>query len=360
MSDTPRGPQVFDVPPAPDDGPEPQSQAEPQKPKGRRRGPRVFEAPPQDMPPPDAAEVIERLADRTGQTTPWGRIALGAFGTLLSFAIGLWAWSLIDGLFARVPWLGWIGIALTTTLLVAIVAIAIREVAAMRRLANIERLRNRIESQWQTVGVAEARGLVTEVSGLYATRPDLAAARAALSSHRGEIIDGPDLLALAERDLMLPLDDKATALIANAARRVSVVSAVSPRALFDVAYVLFELIRLIGRIAAVYGARPGRLSFLGLARKTVEHLAVTGALALGDGIIEQALGHGLTARLSARLGEGVLNGFLTARVGVAAMSVCRPMPFSDETRPRVTDIAGDLVSLGGKPAGNKTRGKPSD
>ena len=57
-----------------------------------------------------------------------------------------------------------------------------------------------------------------------------ARARAALNEHRKEIIDGRDLLSLCERDLMKPLDDKARALVMGSAKRVSVVTAVSPRA----------------------------------------------------------------------------------------------------------------------------------
>ncbi|MBV1868028.1 MAG: DUF697 domain-containing protein, partial [Marinosulfonomonas sp.] len=37
-------------------------------------------------------------------------------------------------------------------------------------------------------------------------------------------------------------------------------------------------------------------------------------------------------------GEGVINGALTARVGVAAIEVCRPLPFHAAKRPSVTRL----------------------
>jgi putative membrane protein len=43
--------------------------------------------------------------------------------------------------------------------------------------------------------------------------------------------------------------------------------------------------------------------------------------------------------LSARLGDGVLNGVLTARVGLSAMAVCRPLPFVSGRAPKVADVA---------------------
>jgi putative membrane protein len=58
------------------------------------------------------------------------------------------------------------------------------------------------------------------------------------------------------------------------------------------------------------------------------------------------LGHGVAAKVSARLGEGVLNGLLTARLGLAAIEVSRPLPFAALPKPAVSDLAGDLLRRG--------------
>jgi putative membrane protein len=55
-------------------------------------------------------------------------------------------------------------------------------------------------------------------------------------------------------------------------------------------------------------------------------------------MVGSVLGGNVLARLSRRFGEGVVNGALTARVGVAAMEVCRPMPFGAGRRPTVTGV----------------------
>lgn len=49
--------------------------------------------------------------------------------------------------------------------------------------------------------------------------PQLARARATLESHAGEIIDGADMIRLAERELMSPLDAEARRLVSSAAQR---------------------------------------------------------------------------------------------------------------------------------------------
>jgi imidazolonepropionase-like amidohydrolase len=49
-------------------------------------------------------------------------------------------------------------------------------------------------------------------------------------------------------------------------------------------------------------------------------------------------GGGILSRISRRFGEGVVNGALTARVGVAAIEVCRPLPFRALPRPKTTTL----------------------
>ena len=57
-----------------------------------------------------------------------------------------------------------------------------------------------------------------------------------------------------------------------------------------------------------------------------------------DDIIGPLLGGNILARLSRRFGEGAINGALTARVGVAAMDVCRPLPFAAMARPNASGV----------------------
>ena len=67
---------------------------------------------------------------------------------------------------------------------------------------------------------------------------------------------------LAERELMGPLDAEARRLVVAAAKRVSVVTAISPRAAVDMLFVLINALALIRRLAVLYGGRPGTLGVL--------------------------------------------------------------------------------------------------
>jgi putative membrane protein len=156
------------------------------------------------------------------------------------------------------------------------------------------------------------------------------------------VLDARDLLILTEREMLRPIDAQARALIAASVRRVAMVTAVSPSAMLDVGFVALENLAMLRRLATLYGGRPGFLGSLRLGRLVLGHLALTGGVALGEDVVQQLVGHGLTARLSARLGEGIMNGAFTGRIGIAAVDLCRPLPFIEAERPRLRDFIAEL------------------
>ena len=301
-------------------------------------------------PPDDPDEAATEAAQRAGfwpnTGLSWGRVLLSALGALASLAFGLWLDGLVEGLFARSPALGVFGLGLIGLAVLAACVLVARELIAISGQRAIARLHAALALAHTEDDRDAARKKVAELEKLYAHRPETAAARKHLAELRGEIVDGADLIDIAERTLMPPLDSAARREIAAAAKRVSLVAALAPRAIIDVVFVAAQALRLIRRIAEIYGGKPGLLGAWRLARAVGAHLALTGGMALGDGLLQQMLGHGVAAKISARLGEGVFNGMLTARIGLAAMAVCRPMPFTALKPPGVGDVAPFLFGEG--------------
>ena len=280
-----------------------------------------------------------------------------ALGGLMVLAVGVAVSDLITDLLARNQELGWLGLAFAVLAIVSLLVIAVRETIGLMRLATVERLRQGAAEMIVSDNRIEARALLRELLALTRKMPHLARGRADLEGHLREIIDGSDMVRLAERELMTPLDQQARKIISMAATRVSVVTAVSPRAVVDVLFVFGTALILVRRLALLYGARPGTLSLARLVRQVVMHLAVTGGLAASDSLIQQMLGHGIAAKLSARLGEGMLNGLLTARLGLAAVDIIRPVPFAALPRPTLSDLMNEVLRSFGD-AGERQRSEP--
>jgi putative membrane protein len=299
------------------------------------------------------AETVESFSDPLPEATTvpirrmsWlGRILWTTGGLLVSLALGLAADSLIRSLFDTSTWLGWIGVGILGLFLVALIGLIIRETISLWRLRSLDHLKRQALVAFASDRLKDAQPILTELKDIYAPRSDLARALARLKEDEAQFFDGGELLKYGERALMAPLDARARTLTAASARRVALVTAVSPRALVDIAFVVWESIRLGGAIARLYGARPGFWSSWRLIGAILGHLAVTGGLVLTDGVIEQLVGQGLAAKLSQRLGEGIVNGLMTVRVGIAAMRVVRPLPFTTEPQPMVKDFLPELANV---------------
>jgi len=317
-----------------------------------RRGPVLFEldddtpgpSPAQAPPVPDldapgretAMTQVAALAAR--KPSSLGRLFWSLLATLLALVVSVAAWSFIANLLAAAPLLGWIAGALMLAFALVLCAMALRELAAFHRLKRLDMIQAEAARAHAGADLALARDVTRQLDALYAGRPETGWGRARLKDHAERIMDADGLLGAAETDLLTPLDQRALREVEAAARTVATVTAVVPLALADVATALASNLRMIRRIAEVYGGRSGGLSSWRLTRTVFTHLVATGAVAVGDDLIQSVAGGGILSRVSRRFGEGIVNGALTARVGVAAIEVCRPLPFHASPRPSVTAL----------------------
>ena len=307
------------------------------------------EAPPVDLAPEPAAMGAVRLV---ASPPSWlARLFWGALVSFVMMAAGLWFFETVEALLARNVWLGRIGFALVAIIGATLLALTLREAAAFARISRIEALREMADRARRTGDRASATAVLDALTRLYRRRPDLAAPTAAAGDLDDEVFDGDAILDAAERRLMTPLDEAAEQVVSRSARTVATVTALAPLALIDVLTALYVNLRMIREIAEIYGGRAGWLGSWRLMRAVAAHLVAAGAMAIGDDLIGPALGGGVLSKVSRRFGEGLVNGALTARIGVAAMEVCRPLAFSARPKPGVSGVI--RKALGGIVASQK-------
>ncbi|WP_341367450.1 TIGR01620 family protein [Yoonia sp. BS5-3] len=258
--------------------------------------------------------------------------------TLTGFIVSLAAWDYVTGLLARAPLLGGIATVLIAVLMAILLIVALRELAAFGRLRRLDQIQHDAATALANSDLQAARQVISALDKLYRGREDTSWGRSELASRSTEVLDADGLIGLAETSLLIPLDERAQREVEAAARQVATVTAIVPLALADLFTALTANLRMIRRVAEIYGGRAGTLGSWRLTRSVLTHLVATGAVAVGDDLIGSVAGGGVLSKVSRRFGEGVVNGALTARVGVAAIEVCRPLPFHAQKRPSVTAL----------------------
>ena len=287
-------------------------------------------------------QIAARLAAR--KPSKLVRLFWWLLSTLIGALVSIAAWNFVMGLMASYPILGMAMTVLIGAVLLVLALLCLRELAAFSRLARLDGLHHDVGQALAQDDLKAARSVTDRLVALYKGREDTRWGRDRLAELRGDQMDAQALLGLAEAELLGPLDIAASREVEAAARQVATVTALVPLALADVAAALTSNLRMIRRVAEIYGGRSGFFGSWRLTRVVLSHLVATGAVAVGDDMLEPILGGTVLAKLSRRFGEGLVNGALTARVGVAAMEVCRPMPFSDGRKPKVRGIIKRALS----------------
>ena len=296
--------------------------------------------PPDELPQGEAMTHVTRLAAYRSRGSLFWTVAL----SLLTLIVSVAAYDYLTRLLALYPLVGLIALVLTGFLLVLVLIQLVREALAFRRLARIDDFRAEAVAAHAAADRDAALALSDRLGRFYAHRPELRWSRARLAERQGDVLDADALIELTERQLLAPLDARARREIEVAARTVAGATAIIPLALVDVLAALSQNVRMVRRIAETYGAHAGFFGSWRLLRVVATHLLATGLVSVGDDLVGSVAGGHALARISRRFGEGFVNGALTARVGIAAMDVCRPLPFAALPRPKVSNIIGRALS----------------
>ena len=151
-----------------------------------------------------------------------------------------------------------------------------------------------------------------------------------------------ELLQLYSRLMLSNVDDKAMAEIARFSTEAVVLVALSPVAIIDMLIILWRNLRMINKVAALYGLKLGYWSRIKLLKQVFINMVYAGTSELIADFGTEVMGADLLGKLSGRLAQGLGAGMLTARLGVKTMQLCRPIPF--ENKPKLSQVRKEMLT----------------
>ena len=151
-----------------------------------------------------------------------------------------------------------------------------------------------------------------------------------------------ELLQLYSRLVLSKVDEKALAEIARFSTEAVVLVALSPVAIIDMLIMLWRNLRMINKVAGLYGLKLGYWSRIKLIKQVFVNMVYAGASELVADFGAEMIGADLLGKLSGRLAQGLGAGMLTARLGVKTMQLCRPIPFDD--KPKLSNVRRAMLS----------------
>ncbi|GHG64144.1 hypothetical protein GCM10010919_10500 [Alishewanella longhuensis] len=293
----------------------------------------------------DNAFAVDVAVSATATTAKRSWIGfLMTLALLLLVLMGVWQW----GQWLQQSWQQSILSALLPSLL-SVVLLSLLVIVSWREWRLWRRLK--LNQQWQqqaariaqSVQFGEARGLC---EGILQVMPennvvDVAAQwRQAVTPEHSD----QEQLQLFDRLVLSTVDKKAQQLIWRASTDSSLAVAISPFALADMVLVIWRSSRMLRELAELYGAPVGQLRSLAMLKRALAALLWAGGSELALDMAGDLLSSELTARLSARAGQGIIAGLLVARLGYLAQQQLRPLPLNAAQKLNFSDLSKALVS----------------
>ncbi|NQZ20447.1 MAG: TIGR01620 family protein [Colwellia sp.] len=152
-----------------------------------------------------------------------------------------------------------------------------------------------------------------------------------------------ELLKLYSREVLVIVDEKALTEVAKFSTEAVVLVALSPIALVDMLLMFWRNLRMIDKIAGLYGLKIGYWSRIKLIKQVFVNMAYAGASELVIDLGADLVGAELLGKLSARMAQGLGAGMLTARLGIQTIKLCRPIPFEENT-PKIAQVRKKILS----------------
>ncbi|MFM7084831.1 MAG: DUF697 domain-containing protein, partial [Hyphomicrobium sp.] len=175
----------------------------------------------------------------------WGAILLSTLLGLSTLALTVTFFQFVSIALERQDWIGWIAFSLLVLAGLSAAVMILRELVGLMRLQRLQRLHKNVMIALTQKNMKAEREALTDLQNLLKRRPDCRWGLARMTEHLGDIRDAGDLLRLADREVLKPLDVQVKRSILLSSKRVATVTALSPMMWVAMLYVMIENLRML-------------------------------------------------------------------------------------------------------------------
>lgn len=296
--------------------------------------PELDGSPPAALAPADLAPPAKRR--------PWLKLFFGGAVAFALGVVGLDAYDYAVNLFERSVWLGSAFFALLALSVTGALGFVGRELWSLRRLEKVEDLRLEGERLMVSEAHGQAEDFLRKVEKLYRDRTELDRPIWRFHDQASDALNDRERLDLFAHTVFQTIDKEAYRIVKRSGRDIGVLTALTPIGVLDSLIVLVRTVAMMRSIARLYGVRPGFAATIRLAKRGVRNIVIAGVGDLVSHAAVETAGASLLKMLSARAGQGAINGLLAARIGLSVMQICRPIPFAENELPSLKKLRAEI------------------
>ncbi|MBF0381022.1 MAG: DUF697 domain-containing protein [Magnetococcales bacterium] len=251
----------------------------------------------------------------------------------------------VAGQFTMHPILGWLFALVAGGVGVTLLLLTFRELRAYSSINKVHSLQIQGAKLCRDNAHGNAVTLSTGIMKFYKNRKELDQGWHSFQDSLDVNLQDREILDLFSKNVLCVLDKKAYNIVVENSSVAALLTALSPMAWLDALLFFWRNVRMVRQIAACYGFKPG---FFGSITIMQEVLAGMVASATTDFItdeVAETVGSSVTTALFAKAGQGMANGLLSARVGVQAMRLCRPIAFQSHENPSLKIVRAQMMKI---------------
>ncbi|MFT5759399.1 MAG: putative membrane protein [Alteromonadaceae bacterium] len=218
----------------------------------------------------------------------------------------------------------------------------VREISSLRQFKKQQNLRSKVDDILANDLVCDARKLCQKITDQLPSDLNVENEQQWQQIAQSEYSDA-EILQLYSRQVLSKVDEKALAEVAKFSTESVVLIALSPIAIVDMLLMFWRNLRMIDKIAGLYGLKLGYWSRIRLIKQVFVNMAYAGASEIIADFGTDLIGADLLGKLSSRMAQGFGAGMLTARLGIKTIKLCRPIPFY-ENEPKLNSVRKQILS----------------